>query len=727
MKKNGVFSLIFLIVFLLTKNDTYGQVNLFTNAENTEDWNDALNWSLGVVPTAAHDVTVTSGVTLKLKTGDIGVAHSITLSGGDTLIVQDSAFLTIYDQITILNSGFFSNRGMTTFSAGSNGFHILEGGSLTNQDTIIMNQPQRGFDFDGGTITNNGLININNPFHEGILMYQASVSPNQRKFNNNINGIINITGPNGYGIYLADTLNNYGTVFVQTVLRDIPTVEANSIYIQITGKLFNYGEITLQSSDDDGLKNDGILKNFSNGSFVITGFDKHGLVNNFSMENFGDVLIVGSDYYPLNAGLQNSNTLHLRSGSLLEISGTNLMEYGIYNTYPFTIDTNANVFIRRTGNDAIFDMGSITNHGSIEITELQDTLSYGIVNIYPFNNYGNIIMSDMGSGVRVEAGVFNNYGIMTFTNLISKAIFATSAFNNFENGFINVINTGGNRIYSGIIFVDVSNFQNKPFNNYGNINIDSSHVGIDVRQGIFLNTGNIVIDHYRQALDLGFINNTQIPYFYNDGNLFIRNHEEPLTMSLKVDDGDTFTQNFQNTENGRIEFLNIHRGMELKSGLINYGDISFENVTQWCFLLENYSESHSITNQFGGEIDIVNAPIAVQFGYAGNSTNLNYFVNYGVFKMKMMTDTAIIGINSSSTFENYGTIMGDAIIDCEFANVNSFYRPGQNIGKLHFLNYIGTQNATFFIQIKGLAGWEMLMDTMGLLRIRPLTCLIRWM
>ena len=86
MKKNGVFSLIFLIVFLLTKNDTYGQVNLFTNAENTEDWNDALNWSLGVVPTAAHDVTVTSGVTLKLKTGDIGVAHSITLSGGDTLI-----------------------------------------------------------------------------------------------------------------------------------------------------------------------------------------------------------------------------------------------------------------------------------------------------------------------------------------------------------------------------------------------------------------------------------------------------------------------------------------------------------------------------------------------------------------------------------------------------------------------------------------------------------------
>ncbi|MBK6364961.1 MAG: hypothetical protein IPF52_16315 [Saprospiraceae bacterium] len=31
------------------------------------------------------------------------------------------------------------------------------------------------------------------------------------------------------------------------------------------------------------------------------------------------------------------------------------------------------------------------------------------------------------------------------------------------------------------------------------------------------------------------------------------------------------------------------------------------------FLLENYSESHSITNQFGGEIDIVNAPIVVQF------------------------------------------------------------------------------------------------------------------
>ncbi|MBK8081616.1 MAG: hypothetical protein IPK25_15885 [Saprospiraceae bacterium] len=58
---------------------------------------------------------------------------------------------------------------------------------------------------------------------------------------------------------------------------------------------------------------------------------------------------------------------------------------------------------------------------------------------------------------------------------------------------------------------------------------------------------------------------------------------EPLTMSLKVDDGDTFTQNFQNTEKWQDRILNIHRGMELKSGLINYGDISFENVTQWCF------------------------------------------------------------------------------------------------------------------------------------------------
>ncbi|MBK8081618.1 MAG: hypothetical protein IPK25_15895 [Saprospiraceae bacterium] len=106
---------------------------------------------------------------------------------------------------------------------------------------------------------------------------------------------------------------------------------------------------------------------------------------------------------PVKCRSGKSNTLRLGGGSLFEISGTNLMEYGIYNTYPFTIDTNANRVYTANGqrDDAIFDMGSITNHGSIEITELQDTLSYGIVNIYPFNNYGNIIMSDMGSGARV--------------------------------------------------------------------------------------------------------------------------------------------------------------------------------------------------------------------------------------------------------------------------------------------------------------------------------------
>ncbi len=698
-----LFSVINLLL-ILSCQKIYAQVNLFTNAEQTEDWNDPLNWSLGVVPTVLHDVTLTVGVTLKLKTGDTGVAHSITLSGNDTLIVQDGAFLAIYDEITILNSGFFSNRGMTTFSVGSSGFHILEGGSMTNQDTIVMNQPQRGFDFDGGTIINNGLININNPFHEGILMYPAAVSPNPRKFNNNINGVINITAPNGYGIFLSDTLNNNGTVFIQNVLRDVPIIEANCIYIHVTGELYNDGLMTLQTSDDDGLKNDGVLKNLDNGSFVITGFDKDGLVNNFSLENFGDILIVGSDFYPLNAGLKNSNTLQLRGGSMLEISGTNVMEYGIHNNYPFTIDTNANILIRRTNNDAIFDMGSITNHGTIEVSELVDTLAYGIVNFLPFNNYGNITMSDMGSGVRVMDGVFNNYGNMTFTNLISKAIFATSLFNNYVGGLINVINTDENRISTGIIFADVSDFQNKNFSNYGIINIDSSHVGIHVRQGTFLNTGNILINHFRQALEIDFTNNLEVPYFINDGDLWMHNHEEPLTSSVEVDNGETFTQNFQNTENGRIEFLNIHRGMDLNTGMINYGNISFENVTQWCFRLNNHEESHTIINQFGGEIDIMNAPVAIRFGNQETFVNLNYFVNYGLFKMKMMTDTAIIGISSTGTFENYGTVIGDAVIDCSFATVNSFYRPGQPVGMLRFLNYQSYDNASFFIQVKGTGG-----------------------
>ncbi|MBK6364960.1 MAG: hypothetical protein IPF52_16310 [Saprospiraceae bacterium] len=43
------------------------------------------------------------------------------------------------------------------------------------------------------------------------------------------------------------------------------------------------------------------------------------------MENFGDVLIVGSDYYPINGRSEKFQYASLRDGSLLEISGTNLM------------------------------------------------------------------------------------------------------------------------------------------------------------------------------------------------------------------------------------------------------------------------------------------------------------------------------------------------------------------------------------------------------------------
>ncbi|MBC7885660.1 MAG: hypothetical protein H7X99_09310, partial [Saprospiraceae bacterium] len=679
-----------------------GQVNTFLNTENDEDWNNSVNWSLGIIPTALHDVTLTSGEGLKIKTGESGIARKITLTNTDTFIVQELANLIVVDQVIILGTGFFSNRGETTFNTGSSGFYITLGGSLTNQDTIIMNQPERGFDFRGGTIKNNGYINIINPLEEGILMYQAMDYPNQRHFYNNADGHILISAPNGFGVYLADSLTNNGLLEIINVIRNIPTAEANSMFVHALGRVFNYGHLTLQSSDDHGLVNEGIFKNYQSGFMEVTGFDNDGIINHFSFENMGDIEILGSVVYPQNAGIRILNTFQMRGGSSIYISGSYDLQFGIYNEYPITVDTNAYINIIRTKSDAIYDLGGINNHGLIEISQLLDTLSYGIACNTNFTNNGIIDMSEMGGGIYTGAGTFNNNGTMTFHNLISKAIFATSTFNNNVDGIITVTNSGGNRISWGIVYVDETVF-NHYFTNAGNITIDSCHIGLWIRQGGFVNSGSILINHYRQAINFGGFSG--IPNLYNEGNLIIRNHEEPLSYTIDLEEGDSGYYNLINYAAGIIDIKDAYRGFHIQSGLLNQGMIKMENITETCFFLENYDEYHDMRNDYGATIDIINTGRAVQLGYFPNSVNQIYFVNYGLFKFQLMTDTVIGGVNSMGTFENYGTMMGDGIIDCDFAKINSFYRPGQNIGVMNFANFETNLHPTYFIQLKGDAGF----------------------
>ena len=692
------FNYILVTIFSLYFSGISAQVNLFQNTENDEDWNNAANWSLNIVPTALHDVTIVSGEQLKIKTGESGIAKTITITTTDTFIVQEMANLTIADQIIISNTGFFSNRGKTTFNANSNGFYITVGGSFTNQDTVIMNSPMQGFDFRGGTVKNNGYINIINPLKEGILMYQASVFPNQRHFYNNANGHISISAANGYGIYVADTLTNAGVIEISNTFRYIPSAECFSMYVQVFGKVYNHGSISLSGSDDNSLINHGNYINYDDSFLEVLGFENDGIINHGNFQCYGELDIFGYINYPNNAGIKSYNVFNFNEGSHTEINGSYDLNFGIYSEYPMVVDTNAYLSLKRIVMDGIYNAGGFTNHGTIEATDMTDTLTYGIHSLSIFDNYGTINMYEMGSGITSQLSTFNNYGDLTFHNLISKAIFARSTFNNYAGGNITVTNDDGNRIAWGIIFVDITVF-NLNFSNYGSISIDSSHVGLHIRQGNFFNDGDILINHFRQAINMGDF--SEIPYLYNAGNLILRNQEEPLIACIDLEQGSSGFPNLINYSDGIIDIKDAFRGFDVKSGLLNQGLVKMGNIEQYCFRLENYTDYNDVRNDYSGTMDIINTGNVIRFGYSESMTNQIFFINYGLFKFKLLTDTFAESVNSIGVFENYGTMMGDGIINCDNAIVNAHYRPGQNIGLMTFLNYQSSLNPTFFIQLRG--------------------------
>ena len=97
---------------------------------NDDTWETATNWSLGIVPTAAHDVVIPDGMLAKIKVSG-ALANSITASGTGKLQINAEKSLTVTGALT---GGSNSNIFFVT-ATGKNMGTLIFGGAYSGGNT----------------------------------------------------------------------------------------------------------------------------------------------------------------------------------------------------------------------------------------------------------------------------------------------------------------------------------------------------------------------------------------------------------------------------------------------------------------------------------------------------------------------------------------------------------------------------------------------------------------
>ena len=110
------FKKIVLIISLFVLNGLNAQTNTWDGSTNN-NWNTAANWSLNLVPTAAHDVIININANISVN-GSSHTVNSLTISGSSTVVFTSAGAGRV---ITIDNTGSSIGAGSSLTLNGSTG------------------------------------------------------------------------------------------------------------------------------------------------------------------------------------------------------------------------------------------------------------------------------------------------------------------------------------------------------------------------------------------------------------------------------------------------------------------------------------------------------------------------------------------------------------------------------------------------------------------------------
>jgi hypothetical protein len=294
-------------------HSTFGQTNTW-DGSSSANWNTAANWSLNLVPIAAHDVVIPNNFNVTVNTA--AVCNSFTISGGgnaNTVTIGAGQSLTVSGSVIIQAP---TNNVIKTIAVGSG---TLSCNSIIMDDTGNNNRDCR-------ITISTGTVNVSSD----ILM-NGSAAKNYITFTGA--GTLNIRGNMSGG----DLIPSTGTVNYNGTTNQTVAINADYIYYNLninnTSGATLEAAITATNVTRDLSVQSGIL---NNGGFAIT------LANN---RNFS---------------VSNGATFNLSGTStMVTVSGTGTKTFGATSTVDYN-GTNQTVTAQAYGNLILSGSGTKT-------------------------------------------------------------------------------------------------------------------------------------------------------------------------------------------------------------------------------------------------------------------------------------------------------------------------------------------------------------------------------
>ncbi|MCB9338811.1 MAG: T9SS type A sorting domain-containing protein [Lewinellaceae bacterium] len=363
----------------------------------------AVIFLLPIVSVAQITVTWNGSVDTDWDTPNNWDGNAVPLSAVKVLIpswptnqpVINASTMAVAQSLVIAQNATLVNKGTLSVS-GAHFDAVTVNGLLDNQGTIMITAAVKIGVFISGTgsaVTNTGLIDIDNT-ENGV-------------FNSNIldnSGDIKIHHTTSHGFVNAGPFTNNMNALVD--VRNVGSFRGIDNYAEIT----NDGSIVLHTIAETGIScSGGSITNQSNGNIQITdagvSSPHPGISNGTTIINEGSITITGARNYAVNNSGNFSNTGFITLN--VNLAGTT----GITNSGSFL---NSNVItINNAGSFGIFHEGTLfENNGTITVNGTGST-DNAIQNQGAFNNLENGLIDINNAG---QHGIRNAGGNADFTN-----------------------------------------------------------------------------------------------------------------------------------------------------------------------------------------------------------------------------------------------------------------------------------------------------------------------
>ena len=244
---------------LLGVNGLWGQTNNYTG-RNNGSWNTAGNWSLGIVPTAAHDVVITNSSNRTVTINDNASCNSLTLNqGAINITLNVNGYSLVITNAVTMNAPTGGTRN-TTLNIGSG---TVSCQTITSNNSGNNNRDNR-IAISTGTLNVSGNIAMNNDANRNDITFSGS-------------GTITVGGDLVTGTLVGDagTINVGGSFNPAVFTQNSSTVNYNNNGAQSVSE-FTYHDLIISGSGTKTINNhtrvDGNL-NLNNGILALNNFD----------------------------------------------------------------------------------------------------------------------------------------------------------------------------------------------------------------------------------------------------------------------------------------------------------------------------------------------------------------------------------------------------------------------------------------------------------------------